>query len=175
MKFTRSILLVAVFGLAATTNGHKVVVGNNDHHHRHHHSAYRAAVEAAGGVDKNFQLRGGAASSSTDFTDSSISFDSSSERTSKQHKKHSAYENLNHQITVHGHKFDVEKYKPPAKIPGLSDVMDQIRKVEDEEETQVRNEQEAIHKVEDEYLNSDLHKEALTMKLYPDDAQFDEY
>ena len=120
--------------------------------HRHHHSAYRAIVEAEG-IPK---LRGSEQESVSPV----------------KHKRHSNIENLNHKIVVHGHKFDMDPYKPPAKVPGLENVMEKIRQIEDEEEADVRKEQDVIKKVEEEYLNSDLHKEALTLKLV--DEGFDE-
>jgi hypothetical protein len=123
---------------------------SGDHRHRHHHSAYRAVVEAEGNPN-NVQLRGGSSVESVE---------------SLKPKKHSNIDNLNHKITLHGHKLDVDQYKPPVKIPGLEAMIEKIHQVEDEEESEVKNEQEVIRKVEDEFLNSDLHKEALSMKLF---------
>jgi len=152
MIFSRCILFVATLGGLATAHR------SGDHHHRHHHSAYKAAVEAAGGP----------ASAAVDAALRGTSTAVVVNGESSKNKKHSAFENLNHKVTVHGRKFYLDQYKPAAEIPEMTNLMEHIKQVEEEEESQVKIEQDAIHKVEDEFLNSDLHKEALTMKLNDD-------
>lgn len=78
-------------------------------------------------------------------------------------KKHKL--NLPHTVTFHGLNVDLDQYKPgPVHVD-----MSQISALEDQERKEIQLEEDILKKVETEYLNSDLHKEALRLKYIPED------
>lgn len=78
--------------------------------------------------------------------------------TSPHKKKHQL--NLPHTVTFHGLNFDMDQYRPaPARLD-----TSQISMLEDQEKKEIQTEEDMLKKVENEYLGSDLHKEALSLK-----------
>jgi hypothetical protein len=85
-------------------------------------------------------------------------------RTPRHHRKN-PFANMAHEIVIHTPKLDLEKYKPPKELHIMEDQMKQIRDIEAKETEELKAEENAIKKVETDFLASDLHKEAVEMKL----------
>ena len=85
-------------------------------------------------------------------------------RTPRHHRKN-PFANMPHEIVIHTPKFDIEKYKPPKELHIMEDQMKKIKEIEAKEMEELKAEESAIKKVETDYLASDLHKEAVEMKL----------
>ncbi len=85
-------------------------------------------------------------------------------RTPKHHRKN-PFANMPHEVVIHTPKFDIEKFKPPKELHFMDNEMKKIKEIEAREMDELKAEENAIKKVEADYLASDLHKEALEMKL----------
>ena len=83
--------------------------------------------------------------------------------------RHSSIADLPHTITFHGLHVDLDQLKPPVRETGMDALSKQISTIQEKEHSQLVAEEEAIKKVETEFLNSDLHKEALAIKFRPDE------
>jgi signal recognition particle receptor subunit beta len=85
-------------------------------------------------------------------------------RTPRHHRKN-PFSNMVHEIAIHTPKLDLEQYKPPKELHIMEDQMKEIQSIEAKETDELRAEEDVIKKVETDYLASDLHKEAVEMKL----------
>ena len=86
-------------------------------------------------------------------------------RTPRHHRKN-PFSNMPHEVVIHTPKFDIEKYRPPKELHIMENEMQKIKQLEAREMDELKAEEAAIKKVETDYLASDLHKEALHMKLF---------
>ena len=71
-------------------------------------------------------------------------------------------------IVFHGFLgLDMDAFKPPQREPGFDEFRKQVDQVEQEEHDHILHELDATKKIEQDFLNSDLHKEAVHSKLFP--------
>lgn len=71
-------------------------------------------------------------------------------------------------IVFHSINVDMDKYRPPAREAGLDKLQTVIADLTGAETARLSKDRANLEKVEEEFLESDLHKEALTMKLVPE-------
>jgi hypothetical protein len=87
-------------------------------------------------------------------------------------RKHAHHQlNLPHEVVFRGLAVDMDQYRPPAHIPGMESEMAEISRMEAQEKKEIEAEEKILLNVQKEYLNSDLHKEAMTLKFLPDDEE----
>ena len=84
--------------------------------------------------------------------------------------KHSTVIDLPHKITFNGLHLDLDQFKPRASETGMDSLKAEIVKIGEKEHQQLQAEQDVIKKVENEFLESDLHKEAMTLKFRPEEV-----
>lgn len=72
-------------------------------------------------------------------------------------------------IVFHQIELDTEKYAPPARETGLEKINTALADLEEKESAHLKVERENLAKVKDEFLKSDLHKEAVNARMYRED------
>lgn len=71
-------------------------------------------------------------------------------------------------VVFHGFLgLDMDSFKPPQREPGFDEFRKQVDQIEGEEHEHIMHELDATRKIEQDFLNSDLHKEAVQSKLFP--------
>jgi len=62
---------------------------------------------------------------------------------------------------------DLDMFRPPQSQPGIEEFRKEVDRADKEEHEFILHELDATRKVEQEFLNSDLHKEAVRSRLFP--------
>ena len=74
-----------------------------------------------------------------------------------------------HPIVYHEMNLDMDKYRPPARETGLDNLQPLIAALTSRELEKLKKDKENLDRVQNEFLQSDLHKEALNMKIIPEE------
>lgn len=61
---------------------------------------------------------------------------------------------------------DLDGFRPPEHEPAFDELREKIEAIEKEEQDRINHQLSAVHKAEKAFLESDLHKEAVGMKLF---------